>query len=203
MTKALILIGFMGAGKSTIGRLIAEKLQRNFIDTDELLQQRQGQTIAAIMEAKGVLGFREAEFDALQAAIQTGGVIATGGGIIDYEPSFQLLKTTAAQIVYLHGDFTQHLDRIMRDSQRPLLRTKSITEFVEMWDLRQSKYAVLANVTLSSFTKAPTDVLLEIEMWLKNPRTMNQSVSKQLELKKQIERVQQELRMLQELPVNE
>ena len=99
--KHLFITGFMGAGKSTVGRLVAERLGRPFADTDAVIEEREGLSVSALFEARGEEGFRLAEHAALEwLASETPHVIATGGGVV-LRPDNQALLRRAGTVVYL------------------------------------------------------------------------------------------------------
>lgn len=118
----LILIGPMGAGKTSIGRRLAERLGLRFVDADHALEAATGASVNLIFELEGETGFRERERQLLGELCQARGqVIATGGGAV-LDP---LTRRTLAQsgfVVYLRVDVERQLARLQRDRSRPLLR---------------------------------------------------------------------------------
>jgi shikimate kinase len=116
----IVLIGFMGAGKSTIGRLLAERLGQPFLDSDLVIEQRAGLAVREIFERDGEPAFRELEHQVvadLLAGPQT--VLALGGGAPQDERTRRLLGT--AQVVYLRVSYQEALQRVSNDRFRPLL----------------------------------------------------------------------------------
>ncbi|MDG2479222.1 MAG: shikimate kinase, partial [Aquiluna sp.] len=91
MSKSIVLIGPMGAGKTTLGKRLAKTLKLAFTDTDKLISRKHG-SIPDIFTKKGEAHFRQLESAALEQALETGGVIATGGGIVLSEANRALLK---------------------------------------------------------------------------------------------------------------
>jgi shikimate kinase len=119
----IFLVGMMGAGKSTIGRALAERLGRAFIDCDRVIVERTGVPIATIFEFEGEDGFRRREAAVLADLAQgAGAVIATGGGAVLLEENRQLLRTHGT-VIYLRAKLEHLWERTRRDTTRPLLAT--------------------------------------------------------------------------------
>lgn len=122
MPKSLILVGPMGAGKTTIGRALSEKLNLPFKDIDHMVVENCGADIPWIFDVEGEAGFRKRESQALLEAINgEPSVIATGGGIVTQEANRELLKK-AGGVVFLYASVKQQLNRTKRDKNRPLLQ---------------------------------------------------------------------------------
>ena len=101
---SLILVGFMGTGKSTLGKYIANQKSLTFVDLDDYIVNKTSQNIPEIFENKGEAAFRELEYEALQETMSTYDIIATGGGIIEYAPSLALLRN-AKGVIWVDCDF--------------------------------------------------------------------------------------------------
>lgn len=136
----LFLIGFMGVGKSTVGRLLARRLKRSFIDLDEQIIVRAGQTIPQIFAAVGEPGFRVLETEVLSdnAACRSA-VVATGGGIVGRPENWQLMRS-AGTIVYLHADWPTLQQRLVDLSQRPLAQDGANAQLQALWRQRLPLY---------------------------------------------------------------
>ncbi|MDB6148832.1 MAG: aroK [Chthoniobacter sp.] len=118
-----VLIGFMGSGKSSIGRLIAGRLGYRFVDTDALVVRRAGQEIVDIFATHGEAHFRDLETAALESlAGEAHCVIATGGGIVVRERNHALLRRLGF-VVLLTATEDVIFERVSRNSKRPLLQT--------------------------------------------------------------------------------
>ena len=118
----LILIGPMGAGKTSIGRRLAERLQLHFVDADVALESMTGATVNLIFELEGEAGFRQRERTVLaELCAGRGQVIATGGGAV-LDPDIRRLLAASGYVVYLETDVDRQLERLQRDRTRPLLR---------------------------------------------------------------------------------
>lgn len=97
--RNIVLTGFMGTGKSTVGELLAERLNRPFVDTDSVIEQRFGMTIPAIFQAEGEAGFRRRESIVVQSLAEVHGqVIATGGGTLLEPTNRRLLESTGVVV---------------------------------------------------------------------------------------------------------
>ncbi|WP_138429251.1 shikimate kinase [Fodinibius saliphilus] len=117
----IFLSGFMGTGKSTIGRLLAERLERNFLDLDDKIEEEAGCTISDIFEQSGEAGFRTAERRALlEVARGYKGVVALGGGSLQNQHMVDHLKLNGL-LVFIETPISVILDRISGDENRPLL----------------------------------------------------------------------------------
>lgn len=118
----LILIGPMGAGKSTVGRQLASRLSFEFVDTDQLIERRAGADIPWIFDVEGEDGFRARETAVLLGMTQlTRHVIATGGGIIEREVNLPVLQQLGT-VIYLTASLEQLYARTCKDKKRPLLQ---------------------------------------------------------------------------------
>jgi shikimate kinase len=147
----LFLIGPMGAGKTTIGRRIAEQLLLPFHDLDQVIEAQTGATIPLIFELEGEPGFRRRECAALEqmSALQ-GIVLATGGGAV-LDPRNRELLAARGFIVYLETDVDTQLTRLARDRKRPLLAAPDRRERLEqMAALRNPLYSAIADMTIRS-----------------------------------------------------
>ncbi len=118
----LILIGPMGAGKSTIGKRLALRLGLSFLDLDDWIEDHCGATIPLIFEVEGEAGFRKREHEALVDAVKCGGrLIATGGGCVLREDNREVIRG-GGFVVWLAASVEEQLRRLARDRKRPLLR---------------------------------------------------------------------------------
>jgi shikimate kinase len=153
LRQNIVLIGFMGSGKSSIGRLIAGRLGFQFVDTDALVVERAGREIADIFKYDGEEYFRDLETAALESlAYRERCVIATGGGVVLRERNRELLRELGL-VVLLTASEDVIFERVSRNSKRPLLQTANPRETVSaMLAARQSAYAAAAQWTLDNST---------------------------------------------------
>ena len=127
----VFLVGPMGAGKTTIGKYLAQQLNLQFADTDTEIEERTGADIPWIFDVEGEQGFRDRESNALNELLGANDrVIATGGGSILREENRQLLKQKG-YIIFLDTSVNQQLHRLRRDKKRPLLQTENPRERLE------------------------------------------------------------------------
>ena len=117
----IVLVGPMGAGKTTVGQLLSKKLRLPFKDTDAEIEARTGADIPWIFDVEGEAGFRDRETQVLKDLLSDAvGVIATGGGIVMREENRALLKSV--DVIYLKASLDEQLRRTANDRKRPLLQ---------------------------------------------------------------------------------
>lgn len=122
-TNNIFLVGLMGSGKTTIGRALAKRLNKRFVDADHEIEARTGASIPWIFEIEGEASFRQREADVIRdLTAQDGIVLATGGGAVLNEQSRQLLKERGT-VIYLRASVNSILQRTSHDRNRPLLQT--------------------------------------------------------------------------------
>ena len=127
----LFLVGPMGAGKTTIGRFLAENLNLEFFDLDAEIEDRCGANIPWIFDVEGEEGFRKRESKMLDEVTSRNGVLlATGGGAVLSESNRQILKQRG-YVVYLSASVGQLLERTAHDRNRPLLQVDNPREVIE------------------------------------------------------------------------
>ena len=159
----LILVGPMGAGKSTIGRLLAKEMRVPFKDSDKEIEQRTGADIPWIFDVEGEQGFREREQAMLAELCELNGVVvATGGGAVLRAANREVLKA-GGRVVYLYTSIEQQLDRTSRDRNRPLLRTADPAKvLVDLMALRDPLYREIADLIIETDERPPRMVVQEI-----------------------------------------
>ena len=153
----------MGAGKSTIGRLLAKELRLPFKDSDKEIEQRTGADIPWIFDVEGEQGFREREQAVIVGLCGADGlVLATGGGAVLREENRRALRA-GGRVVYLHATVEQQIDRTSRDRNRPLLRTADPARVLsELMAIRDPLYREIADVVIETDERPPRMVVLEI-----------------------------------------
>ena len=132
---AKVLLGFMGAGKS----IIARGLDPNYLDMDDLIEQRLDMSIVDFFAEKGEEAFRQIESEVLAELLETNQVVSTGGGVVISQRNRDLLKTNSDNI-YLKADFETLYHRIAadKDNQRPLFLNNSKEELTSIFQERQA-----------------------------------------------------------------
>jgi shikimate kinase len=149
--QSIVLIGFMGAGKSAAGRALARKTRLPRFDTDEIVSARFGLAIPEIFAAFGEEKFRDAETEALhQFSYKTPAIIVTGGGIVLRPANVQLLRALG-MVVNLEADEETLFRRISRRATRPLLQAENPrATLVELLRVRDPLYRAAADVRLDT-----------------------------------------------------
>lgn len=153
----------MGAGKSTIGRLLAKELRLQFKDSDKEIEQRTGADIPWIFDVEGEQGFREREQLMVAELCELQGVvIATGGGVVLRAENRKALRE-GGRVVYLHASVEQQLERTSRDRNRPLLRTAEPGKVLRaLMEIRDPLYREIADVIIETDERPPRLVVQEI-----------------------------------------
>jgi len=147
----IFLIGPMGAGKSTVGRLLAEKLHYHFVDTDHEIEAKTGVTIPMIFDIEGEEGFRAREAQAIDELTQCSEtVLATGGGAI-LRPENRMHLRSRGVVVYLKASVEALIARTQHDRNRPLLQTENPAESIrQILEAREVYYEDVADFVIET-----------------------------------------------------
>jgi shikimate kinase len=141
MADNVILVGFMGAGKSSVGRILAARLGRCFVETDEMITAAQGRPIPEIFAEKGEAHFRALEEEVVRLlALKRGDVIATGGGLPCRDGRLEALRALGT-VVWLSGDFGALYERALGGGDRPMLSGKTREQAEALYEARKPFYA--------------------------------------------------------------
>ncbi len=136
----IYLIGLMGAGKTTVGKQLAEVLKHSFYDSDKAIEESTGVDIATIFEFEGEKGFRLREQRMIQSLTELRGIVmATGGGAILMDENRNNLKKTGF-VVYLQCSVEKILQRTRKDTKRPLLQTKNRRQKIEQLFIERNPF---------------------------------------------------------------
>ena len=165
--RNILLIGYRGTGKTTVGRLLAERLGWGFLDADRILEDTHGQSIKEIFAHEGESGFREQEAMVLANLCQAEHrVIATGGGAI-LRPQNRVLMKRSGFVVWLTADAPTLLARLQADpttadSRPPLTARGMLEEITELLTVRTPLYRETADLEIDAARPHPEDVAEEI-----------------------------------------
>lgn len=159
--RPIFLVGFMGSGKSAVGAALGRLLAREFIDTDRLVEQRDGRAIAAIFDERGEAGFRELEQEALNSlAGRTEVVIATGGGLFVSWPQRRHLKRWG-RTVWLDVPLAVARERIGEGRDRPRWSPDSSIDFRVFFERRRAVYS-LAELRVPGHPGSPDEIAANV-----------------------------------------
>ncbi len=153
----ILLIGFMGAGKTTVGRIVAEEIGRPCIDLDDLIVSRDGRPIARIFDESGEQAFRKLESEALASLNdEPPSVVACGGGVV-LSDSNRTALTTLGTVVYLSVSVGETMARVGTDPSRPLLACGAL-QAGRLLASRESLYAAVADICIDTVGRTPVEV---------------------------------------------
>jgi shikimate kinase len=155
----IVLVGFMGAGKTTVGQLLAARLGLPFADADAVIEEHTGIPVQRIFAEQGEPAFRALEHQTI-AALLTGPrlVLALGGGAAEHEQTRRVLKE-AEHTVYLHVPYEAALDRVGGDHGRPML---SRPDLPDIYRRRLTAYEEVATLTVGTEGRSPEHVCADI-----------------------------------------
>ncbi len=163
----IVLIGFRGTGKSTVGKLLAKRLKRNFIDTDEYIESTTGKTIKDIFEKEGKESFRKTEVETIaRLSKMDNKIIAAGGGVVLKDENVKNLKSNGF-LILLEATPEIIYNRLTQDEkttqQRPSLTNKNLfDEIKHLIDKRQQFYENAASYTINTSYVSCEDIVEEI-----------------------------------------
>ena len=167
--RNIYLVGPMGAGKSTIGRVLAAELHLGFRDSDKVIEDRTGADIPWIFDMEGEEGFRDRE-SAVLDELSNGQdlVIATGGGIILRSHNREIMKASG-YVCYLTASIEQLVERTARDKKRPLLQVENPRQkIIDLVALRDPLYREAADFVINTDRRSPKLVAQEISALVKS-----------------------------------
>ncbi len=173
MKDNLILIGYMGCGKSSVGVKLSYRLKRTLIDTDKWIEKKQNMTVSEIFASKGEEAFRRMETDCLKELLECADkqIISVGGGLPVKEENHGLLKQLG-RVIYLKVTPEAVYERLKGDTTRPLLQVEDpMKKIREMLDIRGPIYEKCADMIIEVSEKSFTRILEEIEEKLSLPVT--------------------------------
>ena len=143
----IVLCGFMGSGKTVVGRELAKIMGVKFVDTDELIEKEQGVSIKAIFAAHGEDYFRDLEYEMCKKVAQMkGAVVSTGGGAMTFARNVEAIKQ-GSKVVFLDASFDVICDRIGNSTTRPLFQDREKAK--RLYDERKDKYLAAADYVVN------------------------------------------------------
>jgi shikimate kinase len=163
----IFLVGMMGAGKTTVGKILAQQLGKIFVDSDEEIQQRTGVTIPHIFDVEGEAGFRQREASVIQDLVLLDNIVlATGGGSVLDENSRVALCCNGI-VVYLRSTIHDLWQRTRHDRNRPLLQTADPhSRLKSIYEQRDPLYAQVANLVISTGKQSAQSLVLHLQQEL-------------------------------------
>ncbi len=168
--KNIYLIGMRGVGKTTIGKLLATKLQRTFFDMDEWIRQEEGMAIAELVKKKGWSYFRDKEREAVNIlSKKEHAIISTGGGVLQYFDNAEKLKKTG-KLIHLTASVATLENRLRMQTERPSITgIDPVDELEALWESRKVIYERNADLTIDTEGKLVEQIGEEIEAWISSP----------------------------------
>jgi shikimate kinase len=164
--KAIYLIGFMGAGKTSVSRKLAEALSVPHYDTDQEIIKAAGISISDIFASEGEERFREMESEVLKMMPHHDAVIATGGGIVLAEKNRSYMESNGT-VIFLYADIIAILQRLEGDNSRPLLKNEKLNAAKSLYRTRLPIYRQTAHLEIDTTSKAVSEIVKEIVVSMK------------------------------------
>src|SRR6202021_2986879 len=153
-----VLVGFMGAGKTTVGHIVAERLGQPFVDSDVLIEQRTGRSIRDIFRTEGETYFRELEHATVADLVRgQEAVIALGGGAVEDPRTRAVLRN--ARVIYLRVGYDEAMSRVQGDEYRPMLHRPDLDE---LYKKRLPVYEDLSVLTIDTDGRRPDAIAREV-----------------------------------------
>ena len=161
--KNIYLIGLMGSGKTTLGKILSKKLDKHFYDSDHVIEEKLGVDVPIIFEYEGEAGFREREKDSLKELVRKKNIVlATGGGIILSKSNRDLLSENGI-VIYLKSNQKDLILRTKNDKTRPLLKNGNIELIIKkLCKEREPLYEEIADFEIMTKNKRVHEVVNEI-----------------------------------------
>ena len=152
MRGNIVLCGFMGCGKTSVGRRAAELLGRELCDLDSFIEQRAGMTVSELFARYGEAGFRQREREAVREVAGTPGlIIASGGGTVLFGANVEAFHRAGGLIVFLDAPLAALQERLKNDTRRPLLQVPDRRRVIEeLFNKRIPLYRAAADVTVDA-----------------------------------------------------
>ena len=164
VSRHIVLVGLMGSGKTTVGRALAQRLDRPFVDSDEMVEARTGRTVREIFEHEGEASFRAVEREVLAAALAAPqpAVIAAAGGVVLAGENREALRLSGAPVVWLRAEPAVLAGRVspsVTTGHRPLLGDDPGGALVQMARDRAPLYGEVATLAIDVDERTPDDIV--------------------------------------------
>jgi len=163
----IFLIGLMGSGKTTIGRILSKKLNKDFYDSDYVVEEKTGVKVPLIFEYEGEVGFRKREESVLKDLVYLKNIVlATGGGVILSQNNRELLKKNG-YVIYLKSNCEDLAARMVDDKSRPLLQKGDLKQTLNnLFKFRDPLYEDISDQIIDTKNKRASEITSEIESLL-------------------------------------
>ena len=161
--KKIYLIGFMGSGKTTLGKILSKKLDKIFFDSDQVIEEKLGVDVTMIFDYEGEAGFREREKEILKELVSKKNIVlATGGGAVLSESNRNLLSENGT-VIYLKSNYKDLILRMKNDKTRPLLKENNIETIIKkLCKDREPLYKSISDYEIATKNKRITEIIDEI-----------------------------------------
>lgn len=155
-----ILVGFMGSGKTTVGELLAKRLNLTHRDLDDIIVERAGKTIQQIFDDDGETAFRQLEHSVLaDTLVNSKGILSTGGGTPIQTANYELLRKSDVPVILLNVKPETALSRLADDGQRPLVKKLGTNGLVDLKEKRDTKYHEVSDIEIDTDELTPAEVV--------------------------------------------
>jgi len=163
LTMNIFIVGPMGSGKSTVGKIISDELFLNFFDTDDEIESRTGASIDWIFDLEGEEGFRKRESSILEEMVEKNSIVlSTGGGIILSDSNREMLSSRGT-VFYLSTPISVQIERTSKDKDRPLLKNGDPKEILtRLQKERKDLYESVSDHVIETENKSSQEVASEI-----------------------------------------
>ena len=161
--KNIYLIGFMGSGKTTLGKILSKKLDKIFFDSDQVIEEKLGVDVTMIFDYEGEAGFREREKEILKELVSKKNIVlATGGGAVISESNRNLLSENGT-VIYLKSNYKDLILRMKNDKTRPLLKENNFETIIKkLCKDREPLYKSISDYEIATKNKRIPEIIDEI-----------------------------------------